>query len=175
MKRLVVFAVMAMVLCVPFFAKAQSQGIVFIDFQKVMLESEKGKETQRILTGERDRMKKSLDAKQDELRRLKDSLEKQATTMSPDARTEREKQYQNKVKEYERLEQDFSAELRQKNGELTDRILKDIQDIVQGIGAREKYTLILEKSLIVYGSPSVDITAKVISAYNESAKRPAKK
>ena len=62
-----------------------------------------------------------------------------------------------------------------KNGELTDKILKDIQDIVQGIGAREKYTLILEKSLIVYGSPSVDITAKVISAYNESVKRPAKK
>ncbi len=50
---------------------------------------------------------------------MKDAIEKQGTTITPDARAEKEKQYQNKLKDYQRLANDYQTELQQKDMELT--------------------------------------------------------
>ena len=52
--------------------------MAYIDLQRVMLESERGKEARKSLTEELEKRKKEMNQKQDELQKMKDSLEKQS-------------------------------------------------------------------------------------------------
>jgi outer membrane protein len=158
-----------------FSVDAQNLNIAYVDLQRVMLESDKGKEAKNSLTGEAERLRKLLDGKQDELQKLKDTIERQSATITPDARAGKEKDYQNKLKDYQRLANDYQTELQQKDGEFTQKILKDVEEVIKGIGDKDKYTLILEKSQagILFASPLIDITNKVIVQYNDFAKRKA--
>jgi len=178
MKKAGFIVLMVVLFLAPFVVYSQTANIVYVDMQKVMLESDKGKEAKKTLTSEADRLKKALDSKQEELQKLKDALEKQSATITPEARVEKEKQYQNKLKDYQRLYNDYQTDLQQKDMELTQRILKDIEEIIMNIGEKEKYTMILEKNQagILFANPAVDITNKVINLYNEKLKKtPAKK
>ncbi len=172
MKYFVTFFILG-VLLMPHISKGQSLNIVYADLQRVMLESEQGKEIQKNLKTEADHLKQTLDSKQDELQKLKDAIEKQAATITPEARADKEKQYQAKLKDYQRLAGDYQTELQQKDQEYTQKILKEIEAIVKGLGEKERYTLILEKSQagILFASPTIDITDKVIALFNEAAKK----
>jgi outer membrane protein len=175
MKKYVAIAALVCAIALPFQAIAQTSApkIGYIDLQRVMVESEKGKEAKKGLSEEFEKLKKNLAQKQDELQKMKDALEKQTTTMTPEARNDKEKQYQAKVKDYQRLQTDYEAELRQKDQEFTQRILKELEEVVKGLGESEKYTFILERGQagILFAAPTVDVTDKIISLYNESTKK----
>jgi outer membrane protein len=182
---MVTLAVLAMVaVFLPFQAKGQTPAVkvAYVDLQKVMMESEKGKDARKSLTDDFEKRKKEISQKQDELQKMKDALEKQVATITPEARAEKEKQYQNKLKDYQRIATDYQTELQQKDQDLTRRILKDLEEIVKSMGEAEKYTVIFERSQagILFAAPSIDITDKVIAQYNQTAKKkpaaaPAKK
>ncbi|MCX7857436.1 MAG: OmpH family outer membrane protein [Deltaproteobacteria bacterium] len=152
---------------------AQQVNIGYVDLQRVMLESEKGKEAKKTLTEEANKMKKSLDAKQEELQKMKDALERQGATITPEARAEKEKQYQSKLRDYQRAYSDYQAELQQKDMELTQGILKEIEEVIKVLGEKEKFTIIFEKNQagILFATPAIDITDKVIKQYNEMTKK----
>ncbi len=170
----VVFAAALMAMFIlPLAARGQTLTIAYVDLQRVMLESEKGKEARKSLSDEAEKLKKSLDSRQEELQKLKDAMEKQGGMITPDARAEKEKTYQAKVKDYQRIATDYQGEMQQKDMEFTQKIVKEIEEVVKGMGDREKYAMILEKSQVLYGAQSLDITAKVINLYNESVKKKA--
>jgi outer membrane protein len=173
MKRFFTVLFVVTILLTPLAAMSQSLNVAYIDLQKVMLESEQGKQIRNSLTQEAERLKKSLDGKQAELQRLKDAVEKQGATITPEARADKEKQYQAKLKDYQRLYNDYQTELQQKDMEYTQKVLKEVEDVVRTLGEREKYSLILEKSQagILYATPAIDITNKVIALFNEAAKK----
>jgi outer membrane protein len=176
MKKLYGITILLTVLLSPimvFGQAAQTTKIGYIDLQRVMLESEKGKEAKKGLMDEADKLKKNLDQRQDEIQKLKDALERQVATITPEARADKEKQYQTKLKDYQRLAGDYETDLRQKDAETSQRILKELEEIVKRLGDGEKYTLILERTQagILFGNPSVDITDRIISLYNESSKK----
>jgi len=157
----------------PYVTNSQTLNIACVDLKRVIVESDQGKQIQKVLTDEAERLKKTLDSKQDELQKLKDALEKQGATITPEARADKEKQYQTKLKDYQRLYGDYQSELQQKDGEYTQKILKEIEDIIKSLGEKEKYAFILEKNQagILFFAPALDITDKVIAAFNESAKK----
>jgi Skp family chaperone for outer membrane proteins len=61
---------------------------------------------------------------------------------------------------------DFQEELRHKEGEMTGIILKELEKVVTEVGKSEKFTLILERSQVLYSDQGIDITSKVIELYN---------
>ena len=173
---LVVLVVLAMVaVSLPSHVRGQTPApkIAYVDVGKVMLESEKGKEARKSLTDEFEKRKKEIAQRQDELQKMKDTLEKDTTIITPEARSEKEKQYQTKLKDYQRLASDYQSEIQQKDRELTQKVLKDLEEIIKDMGEQDKYTVILEKSHsgILFGSPAIDITEKVIAQYNQTAKK----
>lgn len=174
MKHFFTVLFVVVILLTPLAAKSQSTAsIAYIDLQKVMLESDTGKQIRGTLTKEAERLKGSLDSRQAELQRLKDAVEKQGATITPEARAQKEKDYQAKLKDYQRLYNDYQTELQQKDMEFTQKVLKQVEEVVKSLGEKEKYTLILEKSQagILFAAPSIDITSRVIALFNESAKK----
>jgi len=176
MKKVTFIIAAAIMFLLPLKLLCQVSNIVYVDLQRVMVESEKGKEARKALTDEAERLKKNLDARQEELQKMKDAAEKQGPMITPDARADKDKQYQAKLKDYQRLANDYQAELQQKDGEFTQKILKEIEEVIKSMGEKEKYSLILERSQggILFATPTLDITNKVIGLYNEAVKkRPA--
>ena len=52
------------------------------------------------------------------------------------------------------------------------KVLKELEDVIKTIGEKDKYGIILEKQAgILFSSPALDITDKVIAAYNDAVKK----
>jgi outer membrane protein len=103
---------------------------------------------------------------------MKADLEKQASVLSADAKKSKEEELEKLLREYQRLVQDSQTEVKKKELELTDAIIKDMRQIVDKIGEEGSYTLIMEKTggMVLYATKDIDITETVIKRYNQSRK-----
>ena len=66
--------------------------------------------------------------------------------LNPDARAAKEKDYQAKLREFQRWGEDNQNELNQKRMEMERNIAIGLQKVIQKVGADEGFTLILENN-----------------------------
>jgi len=146
--------------------------VAYVDIQKAVNESNAGKDAKKVITKEVEKFQRQIADKQKELQTLKDSLEKQAPMLTPDARATREKEYQNKLREFQRWGEDTQNEINQKRVEMERNISVALFKVIQKVGADEGYTLILEKNenIVLFVSKTIDITDRVIKAYDAQKK-----
>jgi outer membrane protein len=92
--------------------------------------------------------------------------------MKPEARTAKEKDFQAKVRDYQRWLEDNQKEIQQKGMEMERTILQGIQKVVKKIGEEENYTFVLEKNenIVLFSSKAIDLTDRVIKAYDAQKK-----
>jgi outer membrane protein len=142
--------------------------IGIVDLQRALNESSAGKMAKDQFKGEFDKMQNSLKGEKDSLDRLKDDLDKKSVVLSDDQRKTKMEDFERRRRDLRRKLEDSDAELRKKDQELTGSILKDLAVVIQEIGEREGYTVILENSSssVLYGSKSIDITESVIKAFD---------
>ncbi len=88
--------------------------------------------------------------------------------LNDDQKKTKMEDFERRRRDLRRKLEDSDAELRKKDQELTGSILKDLAVVIQEIGEREGYTVILENSSssVLYGSKSIDITDSVIKAFD---------
>jgi len=146
--------------------------VAYVDIQKAVNESNAGKEAKKAITKDVEKFQHIAADKQKELQTLKESLDKQALMLTPDARANKEKEYQNKLREFQRWGEDTQNEVNQKRMEMERNISVALIKVIQKIGADEGYTVILEKneSIVLYASKTIDITDRVIKAYDAQKK-----
>ncbi|MGD0229381.1 MAG: OmpH family outer membrane protein [Syntrophorhabdales bacterium] len=176
MRRYAIFTALIMFIFVPFQAMAQAPSvkIAYVDMQKAMVESDKGKQASKSLMAEAERRNKDLSQKQEELQKMKDAFDKQSGLITAEARTEKERQFQTKLRDYQKMQNDYEMEMQQKHRERAQEIVKElVENVIKGIGESERYSVILEKNAVLFAPGASDITDKVISRYNEFVKRKA--
>ena len=146
--------------------------VAYVDIQKAVNECNAGKEAKKVITKDVEKFQRLIVDKQKELQTMKESLEKQAPMLTPDARTTREKEYQNKLREFQRWGEDNQNEINQKRMEMERNISLGLTKVIQKVGADEGYTLILEKNenIVLYVSKALDITDRVIKVYDAQKK-----
>jgi len=142
--------------------------IGYVDMQRALNQCTAGREAKKIITGEVEKVHKSLEGRKKELDRLREDLEKRGAVMNETLRREKEKEYQAKLRDMQRTQRDFEEDIRRRDRELTDRVLRDLARIVQKIGEEGKYSVILEgnQPTIVYISKGLDLTEEVINRAN---------
>ncbi len=145
-----------------------AQKIAYVDLQRALNLSKAGTAAKEQMTTQVQRYEGEFRAKQQEVLRIKEDLEKQAALLSDTARAERERDYQRRVTELQRFQQDIQEELQQQDAEFTTRIINELFDVLQKIGAEGGYTMIIEKNegAIVYADPKIDLTDELIKAYD---------
>jgi outer membrane protein len=146
--------------------------VAYVDIQKAVNDSNAGKEAKKAITKDVEKFQHLVADKQKELQTLKESLDKQALMLTPDARANKEKEYQSKLREFQRWGEDTQNEVNQKRIEMERNISGALIKVIQKIGADEGYTVILEKneSIVLYVAKSIDITDRVIKAYDAQKK-----
>ncbi len=143
-----------------------------VDIQRAMNECQAGIEAKKIIGKEMETLQKLFSEKQRELQAMKEALEKQGPMMKPEVRASKEKEFQTKVRDYQRWLEDNQKEIQQKGLEMERTILQGIQKVIKRIGEEENYTLVLEKNenIVLFVSKAIDLTDRVIKAYDAQKK-----
>jgi outer membrane protein len=153
------------------FAAAQDRvKIGFIDVQRALSESQAGKRARDRFQAQIKKVETDLLKEKQELERLKSELDKKSPLLKEDERRNQEADLQKRAVSYQRTMGDQQQELQQKERDMTAEILKDLEKIVNEVGKTDKFTLILERSQILYSDQAIDITNKVIEVFNSRSK-----
>lgn len=156
-------------------AWGQELKVGFVNLQKAISLSERGKKArsdfQASLKDKQDALRKEQQAIEKERR----ELQKQGVLMKESARAKAQLRFQRRVRDYERDKRDMQEELALREREITDGILKDLQKIIAELGKTGQFTMILERSQLLYTDKGTDVTDDVIKLYNERFQKTADK
>jgi outer membrane protein len=151
---------------------AEGTKLGFVDVQKVLLLSEAGKEAKEQLSLRANKYEGDKNAREEELKKLKADLEKQSVLLSETARGAKEKDYQQKYKEYQRFVKDAQDDLQAKNEELTNKLVDEIIKVIQGYGRSNGYTFIFVRNeSMLYADDKADLTDEMLKSFNASRKK----
>ena len=154
------------------FATAQERvKIGFVDIQRVIAESQAGKRAKDRFQAQIKKAEADVQKERQDLERLKADLDKKGPLLKEDERRNMEADFQKRSVNLQRSMGDYQQDLRQKEGEMMSDILKELESVVSDLGKTEKFSIILERSQILYSDQGADITNKVIETYNSRAKK----
>jgi Skp family chaperone for outer membrane proteins len=138
----------------------------YIDLSRTFSEYSKTKgydktltDKEKVYTDERDKKVADLKAFQDKLSLLNDK-----------EREAKGAELQAKVKEFQEYDRSKQADLRKEQDEKMKEILKDIEEAVKKYSQKEGYTLVFNDRVLVYQTPSMDITSQIIAILNGGKK-----
>lgn len=163
---LVGFVVIVLAVALP--AAAQQLSIAVIDVQRVVTESDPGKQALQKLKLLQDAKIDEGRALQQNLTSLQEQMSKQRFTLSEERLADLSKQMEDGQILLQRFQDDAERELdearRRELGGLEGRIIP----VINEIGAERGFTLIFNKfqSGLVYADETVDITDDVIRRFN---------
>ena len=152
-------------LTVPLWAQEKVR-IGVVDVQRAISQSEAGKKARGKFRTQVKKIEAKLLKEKQELERLRSGFEKKSLLLKEDERRNLQREIQKRERSYRLSMRDHEQELREREGEVTAKIFKDLQKVIGEVGKEEKFTLILERSQVPYRDKSIDITDKVIELYD---------
>ena len=161
-------ALMAVVVAAVAMPAAAQNKIAVIDVQRVVTESDPGKEVMQRLKAVTDAKSQEGQVLQQQFAALQEQFNKQRFTVSEARQAEMSKEIEDKQIAIRRFQDDAQREVqeaqRRELGGLEERILP----IINQVGQEQSFTLIFNKfqSGLVYADETVDITDEVIRRFN---------
>jgi len=117
------------------------------------------------------RKQENIKSMENEVKKLKDELDKQGAVMTASARGDKETAYQRKMRDYQILVDDTNKELQKRDQEYSQQLIPEILKVVRAIAEKEKYTVIMDISTmpLPYFDKAGDISKKVIDDFNKAS------
>ncbi|HQN71525.1 MAG TPA: OmpH family outer membrane protein [Smithella sp.] len=145
--------------------------IGFINMQTIIQNSNAGKKAAEDFKKLFAKKQESIKAMENEVKKLKDELDKQGAVMTASARGDKEAAYQRKMRDYQILVDDTNKELQKRDQEYSQQLIPEVLKVIRAIAEKEKYTLILDISTmpLPYFDKANDISKKVIDDYNRTS------
>jgi len=166
MQRVTRLVVMAALLLSASSALAEDFKLGYVDMQRALNETDDGKKAKAALKKVFDQKQKELDEQQAALKKDIEDLDKKRTLLPPDQVREKEAELQSRMQKvqqtYLRHQQDLSG----KEQEATAKIYERMNKIIQKIAQSESFSMIVDKSALVFAKPHLDLTTELIRRYN---------
>ncbi len=156
----------------PVLAK-QKFAIGTVDFQKALLTVGEGKNTKKQLDKEAAIVRKDLEKKARELKKMESELQGLSSSiLSDEAKMKKGREFQQKYMSLKKEEQVRFEELKRKEAEEVEKVFRKLKIVTKDISKKKKLTLALEKNAsgLIFAENSVDITDEVIVEYDRRYK-----
>jgi len=151
-------------------ASFAADKIGFIDLREIMQNSNAGKKAADEFKKLLDKKQAGIKAMENEVKKLKDELDKQSSVMTASARGDKETAYQRKLRDYQILADDSQKELQKRDQEIAQKLIPEIHKAIRIVADKEKYTVILDVTQVAYYDKSNDISKKVVDEFNKAHK-----
>lgn len=140
----------------------------FVDLQRALNEVDEGKAAKAQLKKDFDGKQKTLDERQDELKKLKAEFDKQSVVMADQAKRDRQADLDRKFMETQQLFVQMQKDLSEREREVTKGIFDRMAKIIGEIAEAEGFTMIFdrENSGLIYAPVSLDLTNELIRKFN---------
>lgn len=162
--------VLIFLLTIPAFS-ADVAKIGVVNFQKIVTTSSAGKMIQKKLQAKGNEFSQKLQNMQKEIVELEKKIKTESMVLNQEKRDEKGREYRIKVNDFNQAKKKLQYDLKTLEKKEVRKMQKAVFEIVQEIGKKEGYLLIIEKSNagVIYNPESIDITDKVIEAYNKKS------
>lgn len=136
------------------------------NLQRILETSNQGKSAQEEIKKQKDQMELELKQKGGEIEELRKQLERESMVMSKEKREEKEREIRIKLNDFKSLQKRYRSQLQSLEKKLVNGLLKEVSALVEEIGKKEGYLLIINNAGVMYSPNSINITDKVIKELN---------
>jgi outer membrane protein len=152
-------------------ASAQASGkFGFVNTERILRDATPAQRAQKKIEAEFQKRDQELARIADQLKRMQDDLDKNSVTMSDTQRRNKEREFGDLNRDFQRKQREFREDLNQRRNEELAQVVEQANRVIRQIAEQEKFDIIFQDA--VYASPRIDITDKVIKALE--GKPPAK-
>ena len=145
--------------------------IMVVDMDRVFQGSISGKAAMSNFDQERKKRGQVVAKMENDLRKLDESIQKQASILSATAIAEKRSQFEKKRAEFGRAAQEAQAELVKYQQAEFGKVLTQIDEILKKLaGSKEsRFVLDYDKRIVLFAKESLDLTNDVIEALDENS------
>ncbi len=136
--------------------------IGFVNTERLFRDSALAMKAQKKLAQDFAKREQEINKMVKQARDHQSALEKEGLTMAEAERSRKERELANLSREIQRAQREFREDLNQRKNEEFSSVHEKARRVILEIAEREKFDLILEN--VVYASPRVDITDRVMKA-----------
>ena len=162
------------VLALPAAAQTAAPGgkFGFVHTERILRDSVPAQRAQKKIEAEFQKRDRELAGIAAELKKMQDEIDKNSVTMGETQRRNREREFGDLNREFQRKQREFREDLNQRRNQELARVVEQANGVIRQIAEQEKFDIIFQE-MPAYVSPRIDITDKVIKAL-EGGKPPAK-
>ncbi|HEV8109382.1 MAG TPA: OmpH family outer membrane protein [Burkholderiales bacterium] len=150
---------------------AVSGKLGFVNTERVLRDAVPAQRAQKKIEAEFQKRDQELAKVAEQLKRMQDDLDKNSVTMGETQRRNREREFADLNRDFQRKQREFREDLNQRRNEELAQVVELANRVIRQIAEQEKFDIIFQDA--VFASPRIDITDRVIKALDAS-KPPAK-
>jgi outer membrane protein len=145
-------------------AQAQEMKIGYVNSDKVLRDALPARAAYTKIEAEFGKRDKELTELSARLKSAADKLDKEGPTLGESERIRRQRELVDQDREIQRKRREYQEDLNQRRNEELAALVDRANKIIKQIADQDKYDLIVQE--VIFASPRIDLTDKVIKALN---------
>lgn len=143
-----------------------------VNMQKIVTSINQGKKVRSVIKKKFDTMQAEIKGEEKKIKSLQQKFQKQSAVMSAQAKQTKGQAIQKKIMELQQKTMTYQKQIQQMEQQKMAPVLKNLKGIIDTVSKSAKVDLTVEggSSPIIYAKKTVDLSDKVISAYNKKFK-----
>jgi len=153
---------------------SRAEKIGFVNLKEVLSNTDTGKVAVEEMKKIFEKSQKTIQEKEISIKKQGEEIERQrqSKVITEKALQDKMSSYQMKVREYQDFVKDAKEDIQNRQQELVNKCIPDIEKIINNIGEKESYTLIIDLSTIpvAYYAKDNNLTQRVTQEFNKLKK-----
>jgi outer membrane protein len=140
-----------------------------VDPARLLNDSNAGKKAKDSLSAFAKNRQTLIEMEEKELRRMEEDFIKQASVLSPAAKSEREQAFRRRMAEYQQKAGELNREVQEKQKDVLDAFRDKVEAVVAKVAKRNGLQVVIDKGkggATIFGVEELDITNQVIEEFN---------
>jgi len=142
--------------------------IGFVNSQRILNDAPQAAKAKKKIEKEFEKRDQDLQKVAKQLQTMQANMQKNSVTMSDSERLDKERQFNELNRDFQRKQREFREDLNLRQNEEMASIFDKVNKVIKNIAETEKFDLILQEA--VYASPRIDLTDRVIKALSDGSK-----
>ncbi len=166
MRLIVLFAL----IMIPITSGSAEQKIGFVNASIIFEQYSAAQEAEQAYQKELEDLNTQVTNMEIEIRALADTLEARKYLFSEERLREKQKELERKQQAYVKFRKDAEIRAAKRNDELTRPLIEEIEEATRRIAEKDGFDLVLDAGpgIVVYSTPDLDLTDKVLQSLEES-------
>ena len=168
MKFATVLVALTAALSASYVSASESVKVGYVNTQRIFRDAPAAVKAAKKIETEFSRRDQDLQRMAKQLQGMQETLEKNAVTMTETDRRAKERELNELSREFQRKQREFREDLNLRQNEENAAIIEKANKAIKQLAETEKYDLIVQD--VVWASPKLDITDKIIKALAAESK-----